>query len=383
MQQMRAVWVGLWVAGLAFVGLGCEEGTQKRACDPVRQVGCGRDRQCVVDAEGVPRCAELSVQMRGEGQACARANHCAPGLGCVRVAGVARCSRFCRSAEQPDPCVDVGPGNGSAAFPDVDELLRDDARCAAVLPARDDIGVCVLPCRPLVAGDCPEGSTCGHGRGMATLSCVPTGEVGPLGACGASSGQCEADLICADVGGMGRICVPPVRRQSQRPCEAGGYPVALAGVAPTVEGRSAQVCTPCLAVGSYTEDGRIFGRCEGEGGAGAPLHERACALDEGGRPEAICPCGGFGPRADLSDLNPVRLRDLGYALAQLPGAQAGGPQVAVRRDGGGQWRWLDGEAVAQEAWAGEAPAGGCVGLTPEGLAGRPCDAVGQQLCQAP
>lgn len=361
-------------------GAACSTGSRERACNLVTGTGCSGRLQCMVDAEGTPICGVPNGDARGDGQACSAADQCAQGLGCVRVAGVARCARFCESVERPDPCVDVGPGNGSAAFPDYADAVRDDARCVGVLPDRPDLGVCVLPCRLGVLGDCPGGSTCGLPRGFPAPTCIPEGPVGELEPCGAVSGGCTVSLVCATIGGVSRVCLPPPTPEGT--CEGGMTVQALGGVASEIDLSAPQICSPCLGLGVYGDDGAQFGRCTLTGRVVAPLLTEACATDEADLPVEPCPCGPFGLPAVLSDLPTRILRDVGRSAEALAGADTTPSQVAATRVGAG-FAWADGTAVRDDDWAtGQPGAGDCVGLTSAGLATQACDASAATLCRA-
>ena len=83
----------LALALLALGVLSCGEASRGRVCEPVRQTGCPNGRTCTVEDDGVPLC--VAPGPGAEGDVCADAADCGDGLGCVRVAGVARCLRFC------------------------------------------------------------------------------------------------------------------------------------------------------------------------------------------------------------------------------------------------------------------------------------------------
>ena len=128
----------------------CRTGSHGRVCEPINPDSCGSGRICVIDRDGVPDC--LSAPDGGvtpEGNACTAQDECGAGIGCIRVNGVARCTRFCA-------LIGESGEEGCAEF----------GECIAALPDRPDIALCVYRCAldTTETDDprrlCPEGSVC-------------------------------------------------------------------------------------------------------------------------------------------------------------------------------------------------------------------------------
>ncbi|MCA9548377.1 MAG: hypothetical protein KC613_28440, partial [Myxococcales bacterium] len=253
---MRSPVAPLLLAALLPFASGCTTGSRERACDPVQQTGCASGR-CVVDAAGAPACLE-PVADAPEGSLCDAPDVCAAGLGCARVAGVARCLRFCATAGGSDECV------AARADDPVPAEVRAEALCAVAIPDRSDLGLCVLPCRPGV-GDCPDGTRCGVAEGIGLLTCVPAGTLGVGAPCGGTLDSCAGGLACAPMG-PGRTCAPLVAGADDCPLDT--EPTAL----PVRSG--AAVCVPCQGLGPRPGGG-VWGAClgsrplEGEGACDA------------------------------------------------------------------------------------------------------------------
>ena len=206
---MRAAW-------LLAVLWGCGEASRGRDCEPVRQTGCEGDRVCAVAANGTPTCFAPVATPAQEGERCEAADACDAGLGCVRVAGVARCLRFCAPSEDTDdaPCLE-------GAVPPGDHPHSQQARCLSVVVDRPDIGVCVLPCHPISLDDrdcamtascpepdCPEGLVCAASVLAGMAVCAAPGMA-------AAGEECGPDAPCGD----GLACVAEGAEQVCRPFE--------------------------------------------------------------------------------------------------------------------------------------------------------------------
>lgn len=243
---------------------GCED-DRTQVCAPGRPDRCPAGQTCNVDSTGTPRCTTPGDALEGalcrvaptgddaDADADSNAsNRCADGLGCLRIAGVSRCLRFCDPAARQDPCrpagnIAVGPGG---------VRLSDFARCAALLPDRPEIGVCVLPCRPERApgcdpipdpaacaahpDDCPEATTCGVTPAAPFPLCVPAGDA-PLDAPCDPATPCAPGLICARLDGTA-ACRLPVDLTDA--CPSGLIPSPLAGTDDAFADTVQQVCLP-------------------------------------------------------------------------------------------------------------------------------------------
>ncbi len=205
---------------LAAGWAGCDDDSQQ-ACVPGEVERCPGET-CAVDRDGTPLC--VAPGTAEEGDLCRLADEpttvepavrCGVGLGCLRVAGVSRCLRFCNPTLDFEPCEPDGnrritPGAGPA-------LLRQFTRCVGVLPDRPEIGVCVLPCRPdrgecvaeqdapcsAYPDDCPEASVCGLNPQAPFPLCVPDGAGAEGDVCDAERG-CGAGLLCTRIDGESR-----------------------------------------------------------------------------------------------------------------------------------------------------------------------------------
>lgn len=242
---------------LAAGWAGCDDDSQQ-ACVPGEVERCPGET-CAVDRDGTPLC--VAPGTAEEGDLCRLADEpttvepavrCGVGLGCLRVAGVSRCLRFCNPTLDFEPCEPDGnrritPGAGPA-------LLRQFTRCVGVLPDRPEIGVCVLPCRPdriegcVLAGvcsaypdDCPARTVCGLSPQAPIPLCVPAG-IGTEGqVCSAEQG-CAAGLLCARIDGEARCRLATNVRDA---CPPNRRKVPLAGVSDpqvVVEDRVEEVC---------------------------------------------------------------------------------------------------------------------------------------------
>lgn len=222
---------------------GCSDDNVQE-CVPGEDERCP-DQTCAVDRAGTPLCVEPGAAE--EGALCRQADdpsaveasvRCGVGLGCLRVAGVSRCLRFCDPTLDFDTCAPEGnrritPGAGP-------ELLRAYARCVGVLPDRPEVGVCVLPCRPdrsdtcegdedvcaAFPDDCPTATTCGLNPQAPMPLCVPEG-AGVEGApCDAEAG-CAAGLLCTRIDGVSRCRLATDARDG---CPAGYRSAPVPGV---------------------------------------------------------------------------------------------------------------------------------------------------------
>ncbi len=349
--------VALGVA-LALGAVGCTSGSRARACDPVAQSGCDAPARCAIAADGAPACV-TGGGSAGEGDACDDAAGCAQGLGCVRILGVARCVRFCATADRPDGCASLPASPPPSTLP---EALRAAALCRVAVPDRTDLGACVLPCRPGAAEDCPAETTCGLAETLGQLACVPAGTLGPGESCGGGDLHCVEGLVCAPLG-AGRVCVPWA---AEAGCAEGTAAETLA-VRPTDGTASADVCLPCDPLGPLGEGSARLGLCLAPTiGAGA---------GDCGAEATACACAVFGATVG----SPLAATALDLLAAN--GYAAGG-WVGVRvSDGVGTW--LDGGAVAADAWApGEPRGGACARLTAEGLVATECAEAHPVLCLA-
>lgn len=231
-----------------------------QACDPGETERCPEGEACAVDPEGTPRC--VPPGLADEGDACriatdsrpvAEAERCAAGLGCLRVAGVSRCLRFCDPALSVDECRPEGP---SPVQPGLGaERLRQFARCAAVLPDRPEIGACVLPCRPerqpncdtpgtcaAFGDDCPGGAVCGLAPAAPVPVCVPAGDGVEGAACDAER-ACAEGLLCARLDGEARCRFAPDTNDA---CPMGRTAAPLPGIDDPVTTAAVpeRVCVP-------------------------------------------------------------------------------------------------------------------------------------------
>lgn len=246
----------------ALTALTACDDDRTQACVPGRADRCATGETCGVDATGTPRCALPGDAP--EGALCQSAGpdeaepdpavRCAETLGCLRVAGVSRCLRFCDPAAREDTCrpqgnIAVGPGGVQ---------IRDLARCAAVLPDRPEIGLCVLPCRPdrrpdcappadeagdcpAYPDDCPDPTACGLAPAAPFALCVPTGDA-PLDAPCDATTPCAPGLLCARLDGA-TACRLPVDLADGCPPGLDSRP--LAGTDdPFAPGTVQQVCLP-------------------------------------------------------------------------------------------------------------------------------------------
>ncbi|MEZ4470031.1 MAG: hypothetical protein R3F60_04330 [bacterium] len=209
------------LAALAALGVAsCGEASRGRVCEPVRQTGCPKGRACAVEEDGVPLCVQPAEG--AEGDLCEDAAACGAGLGCVRAAGVARCLRFClptdTDATDFAPCLD-------GRVPPTEVQGSRAARCVAAVIDRPDIGVCLLPCRPLGALDCPEGLACQPSLAAGMTVCAVPGEAGRGDACGPDT-ACQPGLACVPEGAA-LVCRPYA---TDAGCPVGQRERAIAGV---------------------------------------------------------------------------------------------------------------------------------------------------------
>lgn len=239
--------------------LGCDD-DRTQVCAPGRADRCPAGETCNVDGAGTPRCITPGDALEGAlcrvapaGEDDADPTHrCAAGLGCLRVAGVSRCLRFCDPAARQDPCrpagdIAVGPGG---------VRIGDFARCAALLPDRPEIGVCVLPCRPERAlgcdptgdpaacaahpDDCPAATTCGVAPAAPFPVCVPLGDAALDAPCDPAT-PCAPGLLCARLDGAAACRLPVDVRGG---CPSGLIPSPLAGTGDAFADDVQAVCLP-------------------------------------------------------------------------------------------------------------------------------------------
>lgn len=206
------------LAALIPAWSGCSDDNVQE-CVPGEDERCP-GQTCAVDREGTPLCVEPGTAEEGDlcrldddPSAVEAGLRCGMGLGCLRVAGVSRCLRFCDptldfNGCEPDGNRRITPGAGP-------ELLRDYTRCAGVLPDRPEVGVCVLPCRPdrsdtcdddvavcaAFPDDCPAATTCGLNPQAPMPLCVPAGLGAEGEPCDAEAG-CAAGLLCTRIDGQ-------------------------------------------------------------------------------------------------------------------------------------------------------------------------------------
>lgn len=237
---------------------GCDD-ERSQVCVPGVADRCAEGQTCNVDSSGTPRCITPGDQP--EGALCVAAppgiddadpaGRCQAELGCLRVAGVSRCLRFCDPSARVDPCPEDTVGIGAAGID-----LADFARCAAVLPDRPEIGICVLPCRAdrrrnciddpadcrAHPGDCPGETTCGISPAAPYSVCVPTGEAALGEPCGPRA-ACAAGLLCTRLDGDA-TCRRPVDLADT--CPEGSAVQPLAGTADPFGGEAGvqKVCLP-------------------------------------------------------------------------------------------------------------------------------------------
>ncbi len=232
----------LGILSLFAVFCSCGDTVKQRACEPVTGDGCKNDESCAVKADGTPACFKKIGSLK-EGEICAVPDACGKGLGCVRLFGVARCTRFCDlDRTSKEPCA-------SAGHVPVDLLHErySEGKCAAALSERPDIGACVLPC-DLLSDDCPAPSRCGIVSGWRTPVCraeaSQIAEIGEL--CGGEVG-CPAGALCV-TDGQSHVCRA---LKGDDGCDEFDEVETITGVL----GGSGEyeVCKPCadLAVGDW------------------------------------------------------------------------------------------------------------------------------------
>lgn len=247
---------------LLALAAGCDA-VRQQACVPGESALCAPGETCAVDATGTPTCTLPGEAIEGAlcriDEAADGAELCAETYGCLRVAGVSRCLKFCDPVATTDPC---GPQGDTIPVP----ITRGGrhptwpwSSCAAVLPERVDIGACVLPCRlgqaldcplgeacPEHPGDCPDGTTCGVALGAPFPVCMPIGVAGFDRPCG-GGGLCAAGLVCARADDAARCQLPAVVTDGNvllDPCPNGGRPRPLAGAFDPTTGVPFEVCLP-------------------------------------------------------------------------------------------------------------------------------------------
>lgn len=378
----KAIWGLLIVLGVSVCVNACDEGSKKRACEPVTGKGCKGSKVCALKFDGTPKCFASAGQGK-EGDACDSPDGCAKGLGCVRLFGVARCTRFCDPESEKDPCQSAGIVESSMLLPNA-----LTGHCAAALFEREDIGVCVVACE----GDsCPENSHCGTVVGWREPVCVSdtaldqfTLEVENGKACGGNV-VCKKGSACVELGEVA-VCraladesgckegedVVLARLQSDAREEDSGVSEDAAADAEDAGAEAfvkkdssdastdtdeerVQVCAPCSLLGISSSEGE-FVMC------GKPaVKENAC-------PE--------GALASLSAMPSLVLE----ALMPDPESTTSFWTSATRQED--TFLWSDGSEVESDLWAAEEPKteGDCALWTSSGLVVSDCAFTAPGLC---
>jgi len=148
------------------------------------QSGCCGSDNCTVDATGAHFCVASGTATTG--QACSAINACALGDICLG-ATVGTCFNFCST---DNDC--TAPGGHCV-------LQLGDGMGGAV----PNVSMCSQNCDPTDASSCNvTGLSCqawvDTPTGKNYTSCVPSGGIGPGGACPNGDGDCQAGLDCAN-----------------------------------------------------------------------------------------------------------------------------------------------------------------------------------------
>ncbi|MCA9537882.1 MAG: hypothetical protein KC620_03275 [Myxococcales bacterium] len=390
----------------------CDSSTDAQVCDPKTGRGCRVGRTCAVDADGIPVCVAPGPAREGDlcsppsstpGGLIDPTRQCGPRLGCLQLFGVSRCMRFCDPLEtedrdtcQPDPAdpIDLGPN-------DIRHPRFAEATCAAVLPGRADIGVCVLPCE-LFPGydadclaalpdaacgnpdgctcraarraclndrspDCPPGSTCTVQPTLDHAVCTVPGQAALEAACSPSA-PCQGNLVCHPRG-EGGICLPPAA--SAPACACDERPVAVPDAFDPIEGGVYSLCSRCQVIGRLGDPARWYEFCP----------------DGVDFVEALQVCSArAGCLVDLAGADAAAQVELARKLSERAQALTGGQPLrpwvrAVRSDAG--WLWPNGDRVADALWTDGVPPeiGRCARFDAGGrLTATTCVGSGSTVC---
>jgi hypothetical protein len=174
---------GCFLGGRSPSPTACDPNDPQGA-DPARFVRCGASQTCVLANKDQSTCVDLAEDRR-EGDGCAYANECAPGLVCTSLGF---CARSCTvgGSSCAGACVAFadhisldGATFGMCVGPPCDP--RDASSCAGTCRFLEDTTACL----PLAAGPGADGATCATDVDCASAF-----------VCAGDPGVCRA--ICAD-----------------------------------------------------------------------------------------------------------------------------------------------------------------------------------------
>ncbi|MEE2756298.1 MAG: C-type lectin domain-containing protein [Myxococcota bacterium] len=333
---------------LLLILSGCPSTASEQQCNPQTQSGCANSGQaCALDTTGAPTCLPPIGQI-SEGGRCTGvepgvdpttldgAELCAPGLGCIRYLGIARCLRFCDPGriDSDDACTQT------TVNPEHQHALSGFSSCSITITDRPEIGACALPCRfaDNVDSACPSNTRCAVPFGGRTAICVAAGQRGIGDSCGAGCDCVENAQCVPDLSGF--VCRRKVNASGQ--CQADEFTQNLFGTSDPLSDdglATYSVCTACRTLGyrglSYCPD-------------------QARCLSQNGQ------------LASFSASDASRLTDFLFEQS----AQIGPVLVGAYRSDDGQWRWSQNETlIDNQLWADGLPVDGvaCVGLSADGF----------------
>ncbi len=181
----------------------CEDNQNQRECEPTTNFGCSKNQSCIVNENGIPKCAKLKTRALKIGDLCEEIDDCDMGLSCIHFFGMNRCLPSCSldvSVEEgTNQCKALSLSNTLICE---DQALWAQSQCISYIYDRPDIGFCVIPCRPW-RDDCRQYGdeyTCQITPELPFAICMSHGTQDLNDECGGSQGNCKNGLHCIQQG---------------------------------------------------------------------------------------------------------------------------------------------------------------------------------------